>query len=137
VLVVVSLLHQQSAVLWWQEWRVHCSVAACWFCSPGPLSSASSSSEALDEIVLLDTWQPLFGCMFNVVTYLAPIQNLSWTDITGHSRLIAIIVKNPFRYFVGLQQMQPLEWSTHFTPTHSRIWNADLEEAIFLFNTTL
>jgi hypothetical protein len=125
LLVVVSLLHQYNAVLWGQEGHVHCRVIACWICSPGQLSSASSLSEALDEIDLLDSWQLLFGGTVEVVTYLAPIQNLNCTDIAGRSCLITVIVKNHFRYFVWLQQMQPLEWSTHFTPTLSRIWNGD------------
>jgi hypothetical protein len=126
-----------AAVLWGQEGHVHCRVTPGWICSPGPLSAASCWSEELDKIELLDLWQLLFGGTVEVVTYLAPFQNLSWTDIAWHSRLITISVKNHLRYFAGLQQTQPLAWSTHFTSTLTRIWNADLEEQISLFNTTL
>jgi hypothetical protein len=42
---------------WEQEGHVHCRITACWVCSPGPLSSASSQSEPLNEIELLDSWQ--------------------------------------------------------------------------------
>ena len=46
-----------NTLLWGQEERVHCRVTGCWVCSPGPLSPASSSSEALVKIELLDLWQ--------------------------------------------------------------------------------
>jgi len=45
-----------ATLLWGQEGHVHWRVTACWICSPGPLSTASSSSEALDEIELLGSW---------------------------------------------------------------------------------
>ena len=45
-----------ATLLWGQEGGVHCRVTACWICSPGPLSQASSSSEALDKTKLLDSW---------------------------------------------------------------------------------
>ena len=50
-----------------REGRVHRRVTACWVRSPGPLSTASFSSEALDEIELQDSqqlalWQYHWGC---------------------------------------------------------------------------
>jgi hypothetical protein len=44
-----------ATLLWGQEGHVHWRVTACWIYSPGPLSTASSS-EALNEIELLDSW---------------------------------------------------------------------------------
>jgi len=44
-------------MLWGQEEHVHCRVTGCWVCSSGPLSPASSSSQALVKIDLLESWQ--------------------------------------------------------------------------------
>ena len=46
-----------ATLVWGQDGHVHCRVTGCWVCSSGPLSAGSSSSEALDEIELLDLWQ--------------------------------------------------------------------------------
>ena len=61
------LVYVCATLLWGQEGRVHCRVTGCSVCSPGPLSPASSSSEALDEIKLLDSrklavWWYGWGC---------------------------------------------------------------------------
>ena len=45
-----------ATLLWGQEGHVHCRVTGRWIFSPVPLSLASSSPEALDEIELLDSW---------------------------------------------------------------------------------
>jgi len=63
--------------LWRQEQHVHCRVTACWICSPGPLSQASSSSEALDDTELLDSRLLLSSGMNEVVTTLAYFQNIT------------------------------------------------------------
>jgi hypothetical protein len=50
-------IYMCATLVWGQESCVHCRVTGHWFCSSGPLSAASSSSEALDEIELLNLWQ--------------------------------------------------------------------------------
>ena len=109
-----------ATLLCGQEGHVHCRVTGCWVCSPGPLSPLSSSSEALDEIELLDScqlavwavrlrlWQPWHTFR----------TSLNWTDVAWYSRFVTINVNSQFRYFAGLQQPWPLAWSTHAT-THT------------------
>ena len=46
-----------ATLLWGQQGRVNCRVTGYSVCSPGSLSPASPSTEALDKIELLDSWQ--------------------------------------------------------------------------------
>jgi hypothetical protein len=69
-------LYMCATLLWGQEGHVHCRVTGCWVCSPGPLSPASSSSEALDEIELLDSWHLAVGGTVEVLTPLAHLQDI-------------------------------------------------------------
>jgi hypothetical protein len=92
-----------AALLWGKEGRVHFRVTACSICSPGPLSTASSSSEALDEIELLRTT----GCLAVRLSMWHPWQKfLNWTGVTWFCRFATITIS--------------LDWLGHFiTHTHA------------------
>ena len=110
-----------STLLWGQEGRVHCRVIGWWVCSPGPFSPASSSSEALEEIKLLDSWLLAVGGKVEVVITLTRLQNVpepNWRRLIISLRHYQC-VKNKFRYFAELLQTWPLVWPTHYATTHT------------------
>ena len=104
---------------WGQEWHVHCRVTGCWVCSSGPLSPASSLSEALDKTELLYSWQLAVwryssGCDTPGTLSEPPSTELMSPDTRASSLSVSTI-----RYFAGLQQpcllhgrlMPPLTWT--------------------------
>jgi hypothetical protein len=110
-----------ATLLWGQEGQVDCRVTGCWVCSPGTLSLASSSSEALDNNEQLDSVTT--GCLTVWLRLWHPWHtfrtSLNWTDVAWHACFVTISVKNQFRYFTGPQQSWPLVWSTHYATSHT------------------
>ena len=92
----------------------------CWICSPGPLLPASSSSKALDETEMLESWQ-LAGWRYGWGWHSWHTFRTSpnWTDIAWHSHFVTISANNQFRYFAEPQEPWHLAWSTHFTSIHT------------------
>ena len=108
-----------ATLLWGQEWLVHCRVTGCWVCSPGPLSPASSSSEILDEIELLDSWQLAiwwYGWGFDTPGTPSgpPSTELMLLDTLALSLSVSTVSSH-----ILLQQPWLLAWSTHCSNTHT------------------
>jgi len=108
-----------ATLLWGQEGRVHCRVTGCWVCSPGPLSPASSLSEALHEIELLDLGQlAVWWCSWGFDTPGTPSGPPS-TELTSLDTIALSQSVSAIGSHILLQQPWLLAWLTHYGNTHT------------------
>ena len=127
-----------ATLLWRQERGVHCRVTACWICLLGRLSLASSLSEALDKIKLLDFVTT--GCLVVWLRLWQPWHifstSLNWTDDAWYSRFVTVSTISS-DISQGCNN-QDLLLRRLISCRHSRwLSNAELEETSSLCNTTL